>query len=137
MPLNVADAVKYLDKHAEKAPTKHCATFVREALEAGGLFINPHPVNACDYGPALMGNGFELVDMDKYVPEAGDVVVIQPYPSGTDKMGKKYKGSDSAGHIAMYDGRNWVSDFVQSGKSGMMGGPGYAKHATSFAVYRP
>lgn len=134
MPLNIANAVKDLDRHAKGAPTKHCAAFVREALQAGDLFINPHPVNARDYGPALMANGFGSMNMDKYVPAAGDIVVIQPYPSGKDAKGKAYKGSDSAGHIAMYDGRRWVSDFVQRD---MMGGPGYRKHATSFAVYRP
>jgi len=58
-----------------------------------------------------------------YVPKKGDVAVIQPY-----------KGGDPHGHIAMYNGTKWVSDFKQRD---MWGGPGYRKHKPTCVVYRP
>ena len=134
MPLNVAKAAKYLDDNAEPASTGKCATYVRRALEAGGVVINPHPVFARDYGPALVVNGFKPVAMKDYAPQAGDVVVIQPYAAGNAADGKSFKASDPAGHIAMFDGTIWVSDFKQRD---MVGGPGYRAHATGIAVYRP
>ena len=57
-----------------------------------------------------------------YTPKAGDVVVIQPYTGGR-----------THGHIAMYDGTSWVSDFVQND---MWGGPGYRKNQPSKTIYR-
>ncbi len=59
----------------------------------------------------------------EYVPEKGDVAVIQPY-----------SGGDPNGHIAMYDGTQWVSDFAQRD---LWGGPGYRKHKPDCVIYRP
>ncbi len=134
MPLDIAKAVKALDANAQDKPANKCAHYVRLALKAGGIDINPYPLFACNYGPPLLANGFKEVPAKDYKPVAGDVVVIQPYPAGTDKHGKHYNASHPAGHIAMYDGTIWVSDFKQRD---MMAGPGYRAHATSFQVYRP
>jgi len=78
MPFNIKAATKYAGDNAEPEPTGKCATYVRRALEAGGLTINPHPVFARDYGPALSAAGFGEVPLKDYKPVAGDVVVIQP-----------------------------------------------------------
>ena len=60
----------------------------------------------------------------EYVPKKGDVAVIQPYPGG-----------DPNGHIAMYDGQSWVSDFKQRD---VWGGPGgYRKNKPTCVIYRP
>lgn len=59
----------------------------------------------------------------EYAPQAGDVVVIQPH-----------KGGSKEGHIAMYTGSAWVSDFRQRD---LWGGPGYRKHKPTAVVYRP
>jgi hypothetical protein len=81
--------------------TGRCATYVRNALEAGGLNTSGHPALAKDWGPTLTRMGFQSVPVDSYTPQIGDVIVIQAI-----------KGHVS-GHVEIYDGKNWVSDFVQ------------------------
>jgi type VI secretion system secreted protein VgrG len=119
----VEAAVKHLDDSAQPFPTFKCATYVRQALESGGLDMSARPVSAKDYGPYLDGKGFKKQALKDYKPKKGDIVVIQ-----------NYKGGDTNGHIAMYDGKQWVSDFKQRD---MWGGPGYRKFAPSYEVYRP
>jgi len=58
-----------------------------------------------------------------YVAKKGDVAVIQPYDGGNPN-----------GHITMYDGNQWVSDFKQRD---IWGGAGYRKHRPDCVIYRP
>lgn len=58
-----------------------------------------------------------------YVPKRGDVVVIQPY-----------NGGNPNGHIAIFSGSRWISDFKQRD---MWGGPGYRRNKPPSIVYRP
>ena len=115
----VTDAI---NNSAKPGPTGKCATHVRKALEAGGVDTSGHPVDAKDYGPTLKKNGFEAVGGDDYKPQKGDVVVIQPY-----------EGGNPSGHIAIFNGTEWVSDTKQRD---MWGGPGYRKHQPPHVVYR-
>jgi type VI protein secretion system component Hcp len=46
--------------------------------------------------------------------------------------GESHKGS-TAGHVAGYDGKNWISDFVQND---FWAGPAYRKERPHYAVYR-
>lgn len=78
--------------------------------------------SAKDMGPALQKAGFDPVDKTNYAPQKGDVVVIQPYPGG-----------NANGHIAMYDGKQWISDFKQKD---MWGGPRYRTYQPPSQVYR-
>jgi hypothetical protein len=115
----------HLAKHAGKHSQHHCAKFVRLALEAGGADTKGHPTPAKEYGPTLMRNGFHAItvdDPDTFSFLTGDIVVIQPTKHG-----------DPAGHIAGYDGKKWVSDFVQSG---FWPGLAYKKEKPSYVVYR-
>jgi type VI secretion system secreted protein VgrG len=123
MAFNIDEAVKYLDENAEAVPFGKCATYVRKALEAGGLDMSARPISAKDYGPYLKHMMFKSIDLKNYRPAKGDIVVIQ-----------NYKGGDIHGHIAMYDGAQWVSDFKQRD---MWGGPGYRNYLPSYEVYRP
>lgn len=94
-------AVEYLDRHAEVRSKGQCAMYVRMAIEAGGVPTFGQPISACDYEYFLPELGFYMVYEDSYVPQKGDVVVfsaIKGHPHG---------------HIAMYDGKQWVSDFKQ------------------------
>jgi hypothetical protein len=111
-----------LNKNAYPKSKKECATQVRKALQAGGLDATGHPVPAKDWGPTLEKNGFDPVDEQGYRPQKGDVVVIQPYPGG-----------DKSGHIAAYDGKQWISDFKQRD---MWGGQGYRTYEPSHVIYR-
>ena len=100
-----------------------CAEYVRRALETGGFPKYKNKIgSAKNWGPRLEENGFVPVDPDNYVPQKGDVVVIQPYPGG-----------NRHGHMAAYDGKQWASDAKQRD---MWGGPGYRKHKPPHVIYR-
>ncbi len=97
-------AAAYAKSHALPGYTKSCAVYVRTALAAGGYtsFNSSHPASAYEYGPYLTNQGFSPVSNSGYAAQSGDVVVFQPISGHPD------------GHIAIYDGSNWVSDTVQS-----------------------
>ena len=121
---NVDIAVEYIEKHASAHSGKKCATHVREALQAGGLIIYGLPIaDAKDYGLALLKSGFIKTSGSALFAEKGDVVVIQNYPGG-----------NPSGHIAMYTGEIWISDFKQRD---MWAGSGYRTHKPEYAIYRP
>lgn len=120
MSWNKHVAATYARQHAMSSSHKMCATYVRMALEAGGVRISG--INfAKDYGPALERNGFIALGPGQAVRE-GDIVVIQPY-----------EGGNAAGHIAIYDGSTWYSDFRQID---MWAGPGYRTYTPSHKIYR-
>lgn len=125
--VDVEIVATHLRKRAAKRSLKICATRVREALEAGGARTKSlHPPHAKDWGPTLLRLGFHEIAVEKPVTflfMKGDVVVIQPY-----------KGGNASGHIAAYDGKNWISDFVQLD---FWSGPGYRQHRPSHVFYRP
>lgn len=126
MALDTDKFATYLRKHAAKRSQAHCARYVRRALEAGGANTIGHATDAKTYGPILLRNGFHILtveDPEKFTPLKGDVVVIAPTQKG-----------NRAGHIAGYDGKNWVSDFVQNS---FWPGSGYAKEKPDYVVYRP
>jgi hypothetical protein len=98
-----------------------CATYVRRALEATGMNTAGHPVNAKDWGPTLLRLGFAIVATKDYVAQCGDVVVMQSTSQSVP------------GHIAGYNGKNWVSDFVQAA---FWPGPSFRNETPAYAVYR-
>jgi hypothetical protein len=120
--LDIDKAVAHLDKAAGGKSLGKCAKYVRQALEAGGLNTSGHPVDAKDYGPFLESKGFSKVDTSNgYTPQKGDIAVL---PSND---------SSDAGHVTMYDGKKWVSDFKQRD---MLAGPSF-RESGEYAVYRP
>lgn len=122
--LDVELAVAYLKEHySGSASTGRCARAIRLALEAGGVVLRSHPINAKDYGKTLETSGFVKLKAANYTTKAGDIAVIQPY-----------KGGSTAGHITMYDGAVWRSDFIQND---MWSGPGYRTNKPDHAIYRP
>ncbi len=117
-------SLKHLRRHALLKSAAKCATFIRQALNAGG-FPNKHkPKDAKDYRAYLTLYGFAemSVSITEYRPEVGDITVIQSYPGG-----------NSSGHIAMFDGQEWISDFRQRD---MWSGSGYRSHQPAFRIYR-
>jgi type VI secretion system secreted protein VgrG len=129
MGLNIDAAAAFLSANAAPKSRGLCARYVRQALEAGGLRLAGHPAMAKDYRTTLLAAGFTVVCdspsrfANGYLPMKGDVSVIQPYPGGS-----------AAGHIAMYDGVQWISDFRQRD---MWGGPGYRTNKPPIAILRP
>ena len=92
----------------------------REALEAGGLSTTGHPVSACDYDTFLPKIGFHSVDKNNYSPQKGDIIVLEAVEGHPN------------GHIAMYSGSKWISDFVQSD---MWGGSAFRNKA-EYTLFR-
>lgn len=119
---DVDKAVQYLNSHAQPESTSDCAAFVRQAISkpAGGGLPMGSTKSAKDYGPQLEAAGFRQVTDGTL--QKGDVAVIQPYPGGNPN-----------GHMAMYNGTDWVSDFKQRD---MWGGPGYRAAKPSYKIYR-
>ena len=96
-------AADWLIKNAmPKYGVGKCATHVRLGLEAGGLNTTGHPDCAKDWGPTLIRKGFAVTDTR--VAKLGDIVVFQMLDA-----------KNAAGHIEYYDGKNWISDFIQDG----------------------
>jgi hypothetical protein len=109
MPITTTDfdidaAVAYLDANAASTWKSKCATYVREALEHGGLDCSDRPKSryAKDWDSYMPKKGFDIVDKTDYKPVKGDIAVFQ-----------NYEGGHVAGHIQMYNGSKWVSDCVQ------------------------
>lgn len=122
MRWDVAKAVKHLQQKAKKHSTGHCAQYVREAIEAGGVLLVRHG-SAKDYGPSLTAVGFMAVSTGaSYHHRAGDVGIVQPIPGHPH------------GHMAMFDGKHWISDFEQL--HGIYPGKGYRKDKPPYAIYR-
>lgn len=115
-------SASWLRSHAHAKSLHKCATYVRLALEAGGIDTTGHPEYAKDYGDFLKKIGFHEVTRDGYSPKKGDIRVWQNYPGG-----------HRAGHIHMYNGSQWVSDFFEPNNNGP--GRDYRKY-NNYKIYR-
>lgn len=121
MPWDAAKAIEHLQSHAQPHSTGNCARYVRQAVEAGGVTLVRH-LSAKDYGPSLTAVGFQAVATAGYLHRAGDVGIVQPIPGHPH------------GHMALFDGTHWISDFVQY--HGLYPGAGYRTAKPAYAVYR-
>jgi hypothetical protein len=106
-----------------------CARFTREAIEEGfSQSIMPRHRSAKDYGASLLAVGFTAMPGMCGGFQAGDVVVIEAFPGHPH------------GHMAMFDGSKWVSDFQQNNYVGREGGlyPGKAweQARPGYTIYR-
>jgi len=146
-PQKIRDAVTHLETNAKHHPDQHpqCAKYVREALNAGGYKVGIPPRRtgeqyawAKDYSSELTRPdvGFHPVSSSikpadypsldntgrAYTPQKGDVVIINS--TSTSKEG----------HIAMYNGDKWISDFKQKG---FWPGSAYLSEKPGYIIYRP
>ena len=80
-----------------------------------------HTYHAKDYGSLLKNAGFSVIGTFE-TPREGDVIVIQPYAGG-----------NPSGHMALFDGQHWYSDFRQRD---MWAGPGYRAAKPPYVIYR-
>ena len=88
-----------------------CINHMVSALIEGGITgLKGNQIKAaCLYGPILKDLGFVTVNRSNTYYK-GDIAIIQGYDGGT-----YCKGSGVVcGHIQMYDGIQWLSDFPQS-----------------------
>ena len=97
-------AVKMINANAQPRSRGLCAMYVRSAIEQAGAPTFGFPGNACEYTEFLPKLGFRKIATHKssnYKPSAGDIMVFASKPG------------HRSGHIAMYNGKMWVSDFKQ------------------------
>jgi hypothetical protein len=125
--MNIDDAVDHLNENAQSHSTGYCARYVKQAIQAGGVSLEqPYPKSAKDYGAYLERYHFDKLTPTPppdYSPQKGDIAIIQPY---SDKH--------PDGHIAMYNGQQWVSDFRQHD---FWPGTGYRANQPPYEIYRP
>jgi hypothetical protein len=114
-------AVASLDANAHSQSIGLCAEYTRMAIEAGGVTV-VHVPAAKDYGNSLITVGFVALAAPPAAYMAGDVGIVQPID------GHPY------GHMAMYDGKSWVSDFVQM--HGLYPSASYRAVQPPFTIYR-
>jgi hypothetical protein len=104
---DVDKAIKHLHDHAKDKSQSACARFTRLAVNAGGGGVDVPGLGvergkAKNYGQPLIKNGFkEYPQNDIKEFKKGDVVIFDAQGKHTD------------GHMAMFDGKKWVSDFKQ------------------------
>jgi len=114
-------AVKHLQTHALSDSHGQCAKYPRQAVEAGGVTLTRHE-SAKDYGPSLETVGFAALN---FCPTNG-------YAKGDVAIIKAFAGHPH-GHMMMYDGTQWISDFKQ--RTFYPGGA-YRRAQPSYEVYR-
>lgn len=115
------NAVTHLRNHAQAKSLGRCAQYTREAVEAGGVVMSRRTL-AKNYGTSLMEVGFMAYEPTEIIEQLeGDVVIIQNCKD------------HPAGHMAMWDGGIWISDFRQRG---LYPGADYRREQPSFKFYR-
>ncbi len=102
--IDIDKFVKYMVDHAARGSKGDCAKACREGLEAAGIDTKDRPGDAKDYGPFLTRHGAEPVPEKDYKPQKGDIAVFD---------GNK---QHPHGHVQVFDGKGWVSDFTQGEK---------------------
>ena len=118
MPYDRLGAANYARSHAEQDSKGECAKYVRLAIQWGGIRVAPTG-SAKNYGTNLEAAGFRVTTG---AAQKGDVIVIQPAPGHPE------------GHMAIYDGDHWISDFVQM--HGFYPGPAYRNSQPAYKIYR-
>ena len=123
--LDIDNFLKSMDDYArgKTASGGHCAKRVRIGLHEGGLDVTGHPLYAKDYGPFLKKLGFSQVSDANPSYQRGDVMVFQPGPS-------------KAGHVEVWNGHQWVSDYMQPTNTGVYPGTHYRDSKAPHTLYR-
>lgn len=98
-PFNVNKATRHLTENALSRSHNCCAWFVMRAMQSGGCPSIILPAWAYRY--YLPTVGWKEVSIDSYKPQKGDICVFP------------YKRHHIFGHIAMWNGEQWISDFKQ------------------------
>lgn len=106
---NIRKACEWININSQRVSQHKCAKFVRMAIEAGGIKTTGRPNWAWKYINYLPSIGFKYIAKvsradigTNYKPEPGDIAVYQ-----------KGNNPDVPGHICMYTGKEWCSDFKQ------------------------
>ncbi len=104
LPSSAAPSIAAMaaSRAAHSRSQSRCALYVRRALQSAGYSFTPQ-ASAYMYATngTLRSAGFVQIDSSNYQPQIGDVVVFNR------------TSRNPHGHIQIYDGSQWVSDFRQ------------------------
>lgn len=96
-----------------KGKCGHCAKWVRTAIEVGGISTAGRPMNAKDYVNFLPRIGFRHYKTIKYNGALARLMQNDILP-GDIAVYIKPSNPSSPGHICMFTGKQWCSDFKQN-----------------------
>lgn len=94
-------AASYATKAALNKSAQKCALYVRRALNKAGYNNFKPQSSAYMYENIMPQIGFSKISQEHYKPAVGDIIVWRK------------KASNPHGHIQIYNGEQWVSDFKQ------------------------
>ncbi|MDE6417056.1 MAG: CHAP domain-containing protein [Duncaniella sp.] len=97
---NVDKATKHLTENALSKSHNCCAWFTMRAMQSGGCPSVILPAWAYEY--YLPTIGWKEIKEKSYTPQKGDICVFP------------FKRNHIFGHIAMWNGEQWISDFKQN-----------------------
>lgn len=106
---DIKKSVDYLSKNALGKSIGCCAKYVRLAIEAGGLSTEGRPVSAYQYINFLPTIGFKQIKKITGKTKQYNWSHTNAHPGDIAVM-----NHGKHGHICMWDGKNWVSDFRQN-----------------------
>lgn len=87
----------------------NCAKYVRMAIEAGGISTVGRPVAACNYTAFLPSKGF------KHIATLSNRQEQNQFSSNNAQRGDiAVMSHGKYGHICMWNGNQWISDFKQN-----------------------
>ena len=99
--VSIDDAVNYLVSHANSQSVRRCAAYVANALQAGGFrFTRQNSAYMYRTNGVLNSIGYRQIERPGSFKK-GDITVTDRNSAHPD------------GHIAMWSGNEWISDFVQ------------------------
>lgn len=110
--------VEYLTENAETKSRTWCTWYIMRALQEGGCPAYLLPA----YGYSWLLPQMDFVEVSKkkdYTPQKGDIIV---FPAVEKHIW---------GHIQMWNGKQWVSDFKQRNMT-----PAKAYQKTDWKIYR-
>lgn len=117
--IDINKFTNFLQGISSYSSSQKCAKSIRLALESAGARFQSHPVAAADWGNTLMKIGYRQINPKFDSPKEGDIYII-------DRTGKHVYG-----HIAGFNGTQWVSDFKQKSYDV------YNEKGLTYKYYRP
>ena len=118
--INIDKTVDYIDRNTSNRYNKH--------RKHTGFKSETTSIARCSKN-FLLKRGWSQVSKVGYVPQKGDIIVMNGFIIGDQ--------DHSAGHIQMFDGVTWVSDFKQNiDKRGIWPGQAYQNYKPSYVILR-
>ena len=106
---NVSKALEWAKNNVGPKSVGRCARYVRSMLEAGGMNTAGRPVSAYQYAGYLPKKGFKHIASLSSKSEQAAWSNSKALPGDIAVM-----AHGQHGHICMFTGKQWVSDFVQN-----------------------